>query len=174
MRPDSYKHNLDDFRLILDITTHFLKALSRQRICLSVGNITWTRRRKDMRSTLGLWVLLYTILNHVFALPQQLICNGDSGLCDRRWDNVTVIGSHDSFAFTMNPFQRRCFMHFITGNMTKQCSRPRSRNQYYGTIILGSQTFASSSPSEQRSFAFLSHVSNFIRNSWLSSLLTDS
>ncbi|PPQ87242.1 hypothetical protein CVT25_004092 [Psilocybe cyanescens] len=40
------------------------------------------------------------------ALPQKRaqLCNGHAELCDRKYGNVTFLGSHDSFAFSGNPF----------------------------------------------------------------------
>ncbi|PPQ97679.1 hypothetical protein CVT26_001862, partial [Gymnopilus dilepis] len=32
------------------------------------------------------------------------LCNGHAELCDRKYGNVTFLGSHDSFAFSGNPF----------------------------------------------------------------------
>jgi len=41
----------------------------------------------------------------MFLLRAQL-CNGHSELCERKYGNTTFLGSHDSFAFSGNPFAR--------------------------------------------------------------------
>ncbi|TEB26200.1 PLC-like phosphodiesterase [Coprinellus micaceus] len=35
---------------------------------------------------------------------QEMVCNGRSELCDRKYGNVTFLGAHDSFAHSPNPF----------------------------------------------------------------------
>ena len=36
------------------------------------------------------------------------LCNGHAELCERKYGNVTFLGSHDSFAFSGNPFACKC------------------------------------------------------------------
>lgn len=35
---------------------------------------------------------------------QEMACNGRAELCDRKYGNITTLGTHDSFAFSENPF----------------------------------------------------------------------
>jgi len=50
--------------------------------------------------------LLFTSTAFGLAIPTKRaqLCNGHAELCDRGYGNVTFLGSHDSFAFSGNPF----------------------------------------------------------------------
>jgi len=53
----------------------------------------------------ALFSLLF--VSSVSAVPlrkRAQLCNGHAELCDRKYGNVTFLGSHDSFAFSGNPF----------------------------------------------------------------------
>ncbi|KAF9552175.1 PLC-like phosphodiesterase [Agrocybe pediades] len=45
-----------------------------------------------------------TALGLVIPERRAQLCNGHAELCDRKYGNVTFLGSHDSFAFSGNPF----------------------------------------------------------------------
>lgn len=50
-------------------------------------------------------VMIWTvvILGSPVAEKRATICNGHAELCTRRYSNVTFIGAHDSFAYSIDP-----------------------------------------------------------------------
>ncbi|KAF4588352.1 hypothetical protein EYR38_010320 [Pleurotus pulmonarius] len=53
------------------------------------------------------WLFIVALLTLALASPsakRATVCNGHAELCNRSFGNVTFFGSHDSFAFTTDPF----------------------------------------------------------------------
>ncbi|KAF4582654.1 hypothetical protein EYR40_002577 [Pleurotus pulmonarius] len=53
------------------------------------------------------WLFIVASLTLALASPsakRATVCNGHAELCNRSFGNVTFFGSHDSFAFTTDPF----------------------------------------------------------------------
>ncbi|KIM36291.1 hypothetical protein M413DRAFT_20602 [Hebeloma cylindrosporum] len=61
-----------------------------------------------MTLTILLLVGLVLTVGSVFPWPipfrRATVCNGHAELCGRLYSNVTVVGAHDSFAFSADPF----------------------------------------------------------------------
>jgi hypothetical protein len=54
---------------------------------------------------LSFWSLVSAVAIPVVApVKRATICNGHESLCDRPYSDVTYIGSHDSFAYSPNPW----------------------------------------------------------------------
>jgi hypothetical protein len=48
------------------------------------------------------------------------VCNGHADLCSRSYSNITFVGAHDSFAFSRDPFARKCqrsILYYIEDNL---------------------------------------------------------
>jgi hypothetical protein len=45
-----------------------------------------------------------SVLGLTIPMKRAQLCNGHAELCERKYGNVTFLGSHDSFAFSGNPF----------------------------------------------------------------------
>ncbi|KAF8151375.1 PLC-like phosphodiesterase [Crassisporium funariophilum] len=45
-----------------------------------------------------------TVFGLTIPMKRAQLCNGHAELCDRKYGNTTFLGSHDSFAFSGNPF----------------------------------------------------------------------
>ena len=53
------------------------------------------------------------------SLSRATVCNGHTELCSRSYGNVTFLGSHDSFAFSKDPFARAALSFLLSAFMTK-------------------------------------------------------
>ncbi|CAA7264432.1 unnamed protein product [Cyclocybe aegerita] len=49
-------------------------------------------------------LLSSSVLGLTIPTKRAQLCNGHSELCERKYGNTTFLGSHDSFAFSGNPF----------------------------------------------------------------------
>ncbi|KAJ7155080.1 PLC-like phosphodiesterase [Mycena filopes] len=57
-----------------------------------------------LRAALPFLCLVASALGSAVPAKRATVCNGNAALCERSYGNTTFMGSHDSFAFSSDPF----------------------------------------------------------------------
>ena len=90
---------------------------------------------------------------------RDMLCNGQAGLCDRKYGNTTFLGSHDSFAVSTSVFARTLSQNFRVRKFADwmipllSCEDARSRRAFTveerSSNVAGTGTYVSA-PSAAR------------------------